>query len=105
MSFASVCLAGCLSVKSYLTSEVSVRPENTLSRTQRAMEVKNVWSFLLNLSVVEIQPLKAICTVCHFPAESAHAHYSIYNVVAQRVLHFSAFIAAACGIGVAKEGT
>ena len=34
------CLCVCLSVKSNLTSEVSVRPENAV-RTQRATKVKN----------------------------------------------------------------
>ena len=47
-----------------------------LSCTQWAMEVKNIVGFSLRSSTA---PLKAICTVSHFPAESAHVHYSQYG--------------------------
>ena len=44
---------------------------------------------MLRCSDPALPPLKAICTVSHFPAESAYAHYShsIYHAVAPKVLH------------------
>ena len=87
----------CLSVKSHLTSGVSVHPEKKkeLSHTQRAMEVKQVVGFSLKLLRYRdpgLPPLKAICMVGYFPADSTYAHYSIFHVLAPRVLHFSEFI-------------
>ena len=58
-----------------------------LSRTQHATEVKKFVGFSLKVLRCRdpvLPPLKAICTVGHFPVESGHAHYSA------RVLHFSA---------------
>ena len=53
-----------------------------LSRIQRATEVKNceVFSETASLQRSSTAPLKAICTVSHFPMESVHAHYSQYHV-------------------------
>ena len=51
-----------------------------LSRTQQAMEVKKFVGFslkLLRCGDPALPPLKAIRLVGHFPAESAHAYYSI----------------------------
>ena len=38
---------------------------------------KNLWGFLCIRSIAEIQhrSIESLCTVCHFPAESADAHY------------------------------
>ena len=51
-----------------------------LSRTQRATKVKKFVGFSLkSLRCWDpgLSPLKAICRVGHFSAESAHAHYSM----------------------------
>ena len=61
-----------------------------LSRTQQAMKVIKFVGFSLKplrCGDPALPPLKAIHTVGHFSADSAHAH-----AVAPRVLHFSAFI-------------
>ena len=84
-------LSVCVSVKSHLTSGVSVRPKNT--RTQWAMEVKQLVEVSLKLLRCRdpaLPPLKAIRMVSHFHADSSHAHYrfSIFHVVAPRILHF-----------------
>ena len=74
-----VCVSVCLSVKSHLTSEASVHPENTAICIQRVMEVKRFVGFSLteDCYVVEIQhcSIESIRTVGHFPVECAHAHY------------------------------
>ena len=45
-----------------------------LSRTQQAMEVKNMWGFSCSVAEIQHSSLKAIRTVGHFPAESVHAY-------------------------------
>ena len=60
-----------------------------LSRTRRTTEVKKFAPKLLCCCDPVFPPIH---TVGHFPAESTHAHYSIYHMVAPRVVHFSAFI-------------
>ena len=50
-----------------------------LSRTQRATKVERFVGFSLKplrCGDPALPPLKAIRSVGHFPAESAHAHYS-----------------------------
>ena len=64
-----------------------------LSRTQQTTKVKKFVGFSLKrLCCIDpvLLPLKAVCTVGPFPADSAHAHYM--HVVAPSVLRFSAFI-------------
>ena len=56
----------------------------TLSRTQRATKIKKFVGFsLIQLRCRDpaLPLLKGICTVGHFPAESAHAHSDNYHVV------------------------
>ena len=65
-----------------------------LSHTQRATEVKKFVEVSLKplrCRDPTLPPLKAIRTVGHFPAESAHAHYALIVRIylAPRVLHFS----------------
>ena len=81
----TVVVSVCVSVKSHLISEASVRPKycHALSEQQRS-NICGVFS--------ETALWKAICTASHFPVENAHAHYRIYHMEVPRVLHFSAFI-------------
>ena len=74
----SVCVSVCLSVKSHLTSGASVRPENavTYSQGNGGQKICGVFSETAPLQRSATPPLKAIRSVGHFPAESAHAHYS-----------------------------
>ena len=68
-----------------------------LSRTQQATKVKKFVGFSLKplrCGDPALPPLKAIHTVGHFSADSAHAH-----AVAPRVLHFSAFINILMNVG------
>ena len=65
----------CLSVKSYLTSGASVCPENTVTYSG-GNEGRKVFSETAPLQRSGTPSLKAVHTVNHFPAESAHAHYS-----------------------------
>ena len=81
-----------------------------LSHTQRATEVQNFVGFslkLLRCGDPVLPLLKAIRIVGYFPAESTHAHYSVYYVMVPRVLHFSAFIVCryivACCIPIVGE--
>ena len=73
-----VCLSVCLSVKSHLTSEASVRPENTVtySTGNGGQKICGVFSKTAPLRRSSTPPLKAIRSVGHFPAKYAHAHYS-----------------------------
>ena len=80
-----LCLSVCLSVKSYLTSGVSVHPENTVTYSAGNRGPKYLWGFLWNSSIAEIQhPLrwKTIHTVSHFLRKSRMR-------MAPRFLHFS----------------
>ena len=73
-----MCVSVCLSVKSHLTSGASVRPENTVtySAVNGGQKICGVFSETAPLQRSSTTPLKAIGSVGHFPAESAHAHYS-----------------------------
>ena len=94
----SVCLS--VSVKSHLTSGASVRPENTVTYSvgNGGQKIGGFSLKPLRCRDPVLPPLTAIRTVSHFPAVSVHAHCSItkgheyLNMVAPRVLHFSAFI-------------
>ena len=68
----------CVSVKSHLTSGATVHPENTVtySAGNRGQKIGGFFSETAPLQRSSTAPLKAICTVGHFPAKSAHAHYS-----------------------------
>ena len=72
-----------MSVKSNLTSGVSVRPENSVTYSTDNEGQKFVGFSLKTLRCRDpaLPPLKAIRTVGHFPTECAHAQYSIYHVV------------------------
>ena len=86
----------CQSVKSHLTSGASVRPKNTVtySAGNVGQKICGVFSETAPLRRSSTPLLKAIRSVDHFPAESAHAHYSNEGpwISTRRVLHFSAFI-------------
>ena len=71
-----------MSVKSHLTSKASVYPENTVtySAGNGDQNICGVFSETALLHRSSTVPLKAICMVGHFPAESAHVHYSQYHV-------------------------
>ena len=73
-----MCVFVRLSVKSYLTSGASVRPENTVtySAGNGGQKICSVFSETAPLQRSSTAPLKAIRTVGHFPAESAHGQYS-----------------------------
>ena len=73
-----VCVSVCLSVKSHLTSGASVRPENavTYSAGNGGQKICGVFSETASLRRSSTPPLKAIRSVGHFPAETAHTHYS-----------------------------
>ena len=62
-----------------LTLGVSVRPKNTVtySTGNRVQKFCGVFSETSHCGDPALPPLKAICSVSHFPAESAHAPYSI----------------------------
>ena len=67
----------CLSIKSHLTSGVSVCPK-ILSHTQRVMEIEKFVGFSLKplcCGDPALPPLKAIRSVGHFPAESVHVQH------------------------------
>ena len=72
-----VCVCVCLSVKSHLTSGASVHLENTdtYSAGKGGQKICRVFSETAPLRRSSTPPLKAIRSVGHFPAESAHAHY------------------------------
>ena len=95
-----VCVSVCLSVKSHLTSGVSVRPENTVTYSAGNGGQKFV-GFSLKLLCCRdpaLPPLKAyvqsaICAHAHyFNSVIACAFSRVRTCVALRVLHFSAFI-------------
>ena len=77
----SVYVCVCLSVKSHVTSGGSVHPENTVTYLAGnwGQNICGVFSETVLLQRSSTAPLKAICTVSHFPAESAHVHYSQYT--------------------------
>ena len=51
-----MCVCVCVSVKSHLTSGASVCPENTVTYSAGNKGLsKNLWGFLRNCSVAEIQ--------------------------------------------------
>ena len=96
-----VCVCVCVCVSVCLLSHISPLERlfvlKILSRTLWPMEVKQFVGFSLkplHCGDPAVPPLKAICTVGHFPAESVHVYYSIgiNHAVVPRVLHFSAFI-------------
>ena len=80
-----VCVCTCVCVCVYISPLECLFILKILSCTQRVMEVKKVVGFSLKLLRCRdpaLPPLKSytcICTVSHFPAESAHAHYIIYH--------------------------
>ena len=76
----------CVSVKSHLTSEASVCHKNTVNYSA-SNEIKIFVGFSLELLCCRDLALPPLV-----PAENTHAHYSIYHVVALRVLYFSSFI-------------
>ena len=72
----SVCVCVCL--LSHISPLERLFILKILSRTQRATKVKKFVGFSLKplcCGDPALPPLKAIHTVGHFPAESAHAHY------------------------------
>ena len=88
-----VCLPLCL--LSHISPLKRLFIPKILSRTQRATEVEKFVGFslkLLRCGDPAVPTLKAIRSVGDFPAESAHAHYSIRISWTPRVLHSSAFI-------------
>ena len=78
MRVAVVLVSVCVSVKSYLTSGASIHPENTVtySAGNGGQNICGVSLKPLRCRDPALSPLKAICTVSHFPVESAHVHYS-----------------------------
>ena len=76
-----VCVCVCVSAKSHLTSGASVRPENTAtySAGNGGQKICGIFSETVPLWRSSIPPLKATRLVGHFPAESAHAHYTCSN--------------------------
>ena len=68
-----VCVSVCLSVKSHLTSGASVRPENPVTYSA-GNGGQNICGDTGRLQRSSIPLFKAIRTVGHFPAESAHAY-------------------------------
>ena len=74
----TIIASGCVSVKSHLTSGVSVRPENT-EAGNGGQKFMGVSLKLPHCKDLALPLLKAICTVGHFPANSIHVHYSIYT--------------------------
>ena len=80
-----VCVGGwvggcvCLSVKSHLTSGASVCSENpvTCSAGNRVQRICGVFSETALLQRSSTPPLKAIRTVGHFAAESAHVYLTM----------------------------
>ena len=73
---AVVLVSVCVSVKSHLTSGASVHPENIVMRATEGKIFVGGSLKPLRCRDPALPPLKAICTVSHFPAESAHVHYS-----------------------------
>ena len=63
------------SVKSHLTSGVSVCPQNTVTYSA-SNGSPNIFSETAPLERSRNASLKVIRLVGHFPTESAHAHYS-----------------------------
>ena len=76
----SVCLSVCLSVKSHLTYGASVRPEIdvTYSAGNEGGKLCGVFSETAPLQRSGTSCIVCLCAVGYFPAESAHAHCSIY---------------------------
>ena len=74
-----VCVCVCVSSKSHLTSEASVCPENTVTYSARngGQNICGFFSETAWLQRSSTPPLKAILTVSHLPAESAHVY--IFN--------------------------
>ena len=66
----------CVSFKSHRTSGASVHPENPFmySADNGGHKICGVFSEAAWLQRFSTPLLKAICTVSHFPAESAHAY-------------------------------
>ena len=84
VSSVCVCVCMCVYVCVYLTSGVSVHPENIVmySAGNGGQKGCGFPLKLLRCRDPALPPLKSytcICTVSHFPAESAHAHYIIYH--------------------------
>ena len=74
-----MCVCVSVSVMSHLTSGASVRPENPVTYSAGNGGQKICWFFseTARLQRSSTPPLKAIhnvCTVSHFPAESARAY-------------------------------
>ena len=80
----------CVSVKSHLTYGASVRPENavTYSAGNEGQKICGVFSETAPLQRSSTLSVVRPCVqLAIFPAESTHAHYSIYHVV-DRSGHF-----------------
>ena len=78
-----VCLSVCVSVKSHLTYGASVRPENavTYSAGNEGQKICGVFSETAPLQRSSTPSVVWPCVQSAiFPAESTHAHYSIYRV-------------------------
>ena len=91
---ASVCMCLCVCLLSYISPLERLFVLKILSHTQQAMKVKEFVGFSLKpigCRNPALPPLKGICTVSHFPAESMHVHYSIYHVVSGSVSRVSSF--------------
>ena len=74
----------CLSVKSHLTYGASVRPENAVTYSA-GNEGQNICGVFSETDALQRSSTPSIVRPCVqsaiFPAESTHAHYSIYHVV------------------------
>ena len=74
----------CVSVKSHLTYGASVRPEKavTYSAGKEGQNICGVFSETVRLQRSSTPSIVRPCVQSAiFPAESTHAHYSIYHVV------------------------
>ena len=83
------CSCPCLSVR--LLSHISPLEDlfvlKVLSRTQWAKEVKILWGFLWNNSIIEIKNSHHWKAICTCTAGGKHACGVVDHVVALRVLH------------------
>ena len=74
----------CVSVKSHLTYGASVRPENAVTYSA-GNEGQNICGVFSETAPLQRSSTPSIVRPCVqsaiFPAESTHAHYSIYHVV------------------------
>ena len=89
-----VCVCVCVSVKSHLISGASACPENTetYSAGNGGQNICGVFSEPAALWRSSTPSVESHMYSRPFSLESAPVYYSIYHIVAPRVLHFSAFI-------------